>query len=151
MELKGKVVQMLNWQEYTSKKTGQKDYKYSFVVETEGQYPKKVCLQVWGNEKYSAMNIQVGATYNFHIELDSHEWNGKWYNDVTAWRADAISAVAQGQSVQPVAQNQAPQQPATQPQPQQQAQAPQNNPQQVRQDPHPFDQIPPASASDVPF
>lgn len=141
MELKGKVVQMLNWQEYTSKKTGQKDYKYSFVVETvDSQYPKKVCLQVWGNEKYSSMNIQVGATYNFHIELDSHEWNGKWYNDVTAWRADAISAVAQGQSVQPIAQNQAPQQPAQQPQSQQQAQAP-----------HPFDQIPPASASDVPF
>ena len=110
MEIQGKVIKVLDGVEYTSKKSGEKDFKYSFVIETNSQYPQKVAFSVFGKERFSQMAIALNGTYSISFDISSREWNDRWYTEATAFRAVRIDAQSQGQAqVKP------------QPQPQQQA------------------------------
>jgi len=57
-------------------------------METPGQYPKKVCLTVWG-DKIDQFNIQEGSDITASIEVESREYNGRWYTDVKVWRVNS--------------------------------------------------------------
>jgi hypothetical protein len=85
MDLKGKVIQLLPLQSGMGKKGPWK--KQEFIVETQSQYPKKVCLSVWG-DKVDQFNLSVGQLINASIELESREYNGRWYTEARAWKID---------------------------------------------------------------
>ncbi len=72
-------------------KTGNTWKKQEFVLETEGQYPKKVCISIWG-DKHDANLLQVGNTVNVSFDIESREYNGKWYTDVKAWKLSGATA-----------------------------------------------------------
>lgn len=77
--------------------------KQEFVLETGGKYPKQVCLVMWG-DNIDQFAIQEGETINAHIDLQSREYNGRWYTDVKAWRVERPEAGGgAGQSPPPVA------------------------------------------------
>ena len=83
MEIAGKVIECLPL------KSGQSANgewrKQEYVLETDGQYPKKVCFMVWG-EKVEQFAIQKGERVEVSIDLESREYNGRWYTDVKAWK-----------------------------------------------------------------
>lgn len=85
MELKGKVAHLL------SKQSGQgkngKWQKQEFILETYAQYPKKVCVALWG-DKAEQFSVQEGETITAYIDVESREYNGWWYTDVKAWKID---------------------------------------------------------------
>jgi hypothetical protein len=83
MEVKGKVVKMLPLQSGQGKNGEWK--KQEFIVETEGTYPKKVCVAAWG-EKIDQFDVSEGDSVNVSIEIESREFNGRWYTDVKAWK-----------------------------------------------------------------
>lgn len=83
MELKGKVVQMLQPQTGQGKKGVWK--KQEFILETQSQYPKKVCLSVWG-EKIDQFNLAAGDMVTVAVDLESREYNGRWYTEARAWK-----------------------------------------------------------------
>lgn len=85
MELKGKVVQMLQMQTGMGKKGQWK--KQEFIVETISQYPKKVCLSAWG-EKIDQYNLSVGDMVTVSVDLESREYNGRWYTEARAWKLE---------------------------------------------------------------
>jgi hypothetical protein len=85
MELKGKVIQLLPLQSGMGKKGPWK--KQEFIVETQSQYPKKVCLSVWG-DKVDQFGISVGQFVNVSVELESREYNGRWYTEARAWKVE---------------------------------------------------------------
>ena len=85
MELKGKVIQLLPLQSGMGKKVPWK--KQEFIVETQSQYPKKVCLSVWG-DKVDQFNLSVGQFVNVSVELESREYNGRWYTEARAWKLE---------------------------------------------------------------
>ena len=60
--------------------------KQDFIMETQDQYPKKVCISVWNNkmEIEPLLNTQIKASIN----LESREYNGRWYTDVKAWKIE---------------------------------------------------------------
>ena len=98
MELKGKVIQLLPLQSGMGKKGQWK--KQEFIVETQTQYPKKVCLSVWG-DKVDQYNISVGDLVNVAVDLESREYNGKWYTEARAWKVDKSSAGAPSPDQEP--------------------------------------------------
>ena len=59
--------------------------KQEYVLQTDGQYPKKICFMAWG-EKIEQFAIQQGETVQVSIDLESREYNGRWYTDVKAWK-----------------------------------------------------------------
>ena len=85
MELSGKIVQILGKQTGEGKNGTWE--KQEYIIETQGQYPKKVCFNVWG-AKIAQFNIQNGEFVNLGIELESREYNNRWYTDVRAWKVE---------------------------------------------------------------
>lgn len=95
MEIKGKVVQLLPLQTGAGKNGTWK--KQDFVIETDGQYPKKVCISAWG-DKVGAESLQVGKDVNVSFDVESREYNGKWYTDLKAWKLDTSGEGSGGES-----------------------------------------------------
>jgi hypothetical protein len=83
LEIKGKIIELL------PEKSGQSangDWrKQEYVLETESQYPKKICFMAWG-EKIDQFSIKTGEIIEVSVDLESREYNGRWYTDVKAWK-----------------------------------------------------------------
>lgn len=60
--------------------------KQEFVIETEDQYPKKVCISLWGDKVKSLEGISEGDRVSVSVNIESREFNERWYTDVRAWR-----------------------------------------------------------------
>lgn len=99
MELNLRVLKVLDPIGGT-KKDGSAWVKHSFVgvLLPEGQYEKKVVLSVLGEDRWKQMGIVSGGTYQVSFDIDAHEWNGKWFNDLSAWRAVRTDGNAQAEA-----------------------------------------------------
>ncbi|HEY3405153.1 MAG TPA: DUF3127 domain-containing protein [Ohtaekwangia sp.] len=98
MDVKGKVVQLLQLQTGMGKKGQWK--KQEFIVETESQYPKKVCLSIWG-DKIDQFNLSVGDKVSVSVDLESREYNGRWYTEARAWKLEKVGGGNTGSSTPP--------------------------------------------------
>ncbi len=78
MNISGKVVQVLPIQSGTSK-AGNPWQKQEFVLEQGGQYPRKVCISLFGDNV--AKTPQVGQDVMVSVDIDSREFNGRWYTE----------------------------------------------------------------------
>lgn len=107
MELKGKVIQLLPPQSGMGKKGPWK--KQEFILETQSQYPKKVCLSAWG-DKIDQFNLNVGEEVTVTVDLESREYNGRWYTEARAWKLEKTD---QQSAPPPPAEEPYPQQPAS--------------------------------------
>ena len=95
MELTGKIVEILDVVSGEGKNGTWK--KQDYVVETvNSKYPKKVAFTVWG-DKIDQFNIQKDADVIASIEIESREYNGKWYTNVQAWDVKIDDTSATGQ------------------------------------------------------
>ena len=92
MEISGKVIQLLPMQSGAGR-NGSEWRKQEFVLETTEQYPKKVCISMWG-DKIDQFNIQPGEDLTVSITVESREYNGKWYTNVQAWKVDRMAVSA---------------------------------------------------------
>ncbi|MFT4025038.1 MAG: DUF3127 domain-containing protein, partial [Flavihumibacter sp.] len=84
MDLNGKLIQLLGVQTGQGK-TGNAWKKQEFILETGDTYPKKVCIAVWG-DKIDMSQFQVGQQLTVSFDVESREFNGRWYTDVKAWK-----------------------------------------------------------------
>lgn len=83
MELTATLVQVLPLQKGTGKNGEWK--KQDIIVESGGQYPKKVCVSIWG-DKINEKILQPGTVLSISFDVESREYNGRWYTDVKAWK-----------------------------------------------------------------
>lgn len=83
MEITGKIVQTLPKQTGNAK-NGTTWEKQEYIIEVPGQYPKKVCFNLWG-DKIAKFGIQDGQDLTISVDIESREYNGRWYTDVRAW------------------------------------------------------------------
>jgi len=88
MQLSGTLNQLLPMQSGTSKNGEWK--KQDIIIETEGQYPKKVCISIWG-EKINNDQLQIGNLLKIEFDIESREYNNKWYTDLKAWKIETVS------------------------------------------------------------
>lgn len=89
MEIQGKIIHILPEQSGTGK-NGQWR-KQEYVIESEGQYPKKVCFNLWG-EKIDQHPVKIGDLVTVFFDLESREFNGRWYTDVKGWKIEGQSS-----------------------------------------------------------
>ncbi len=87
MDIQGKLVMLLPLQSGTSAKGEWK--KQDAILETAEQYPKKVCISFWGDKADELKIVKEGSLIKVHINIESREFNGKWYTDVRAWKIEA--------------------------------------------------------------
>ena len=92
MEIKGKIVSILEMQ--TGEGTNGTWKKQEYIIETlDSKYPKRVCVSVWG-DKIDEFVIKAEETITASIEIESREYNGKWYTNIQAWRVVKEDAIA---------------------------------------------------------
>lgn len=84
MEVTGKLVTVLAPQTGQGKNGSWK--KQDFVIETNDQYPKKICFSAWADKVDELARIKPGETIKVFFDIQSREYNGKWYTDLRAWR-----------------------------------------------------------------
>lgn len=100
MEIKGKVVANLGVWKGTSK-AGKEWAKATVVIEYGDQYPKKVALDNMKNAEDFA-KLAVGTEGTFHIEVESREFNGRWYTSVNCWKWETTQQAPAQPVQQPV-------------------------------------------------
>ena len=81
MELTAKLIQLLTFQTGTGKNGVWK--KQDIIVETNDQYSKKICISLWG-DKINSNQLQIGSQLKIEFDIESREYNGKWYTDIKA-------------------------------------------------------------------
>ena len=100
MEITGKIIAALEPREGVSKRTGNNWKSQEFVIETtDGQFPRHCVFRVFGEDRLRQFNIQVGQELTVSFDIDAHEYQGRWFNDISAWRVQA----AQTQAAAPMA------------------------------------------------
>jgi hypothetical protein len=104
MEITIKVTKILEPQSGVSSRSGETCVKNSFVGETQGEYPKTLCFTVMGKDRWEKMGIKVGGNFNVSFDPESREWNGKYFTDLSAWKAVNLDAGQSAQTQQPATQ-----------------------------------------------
>lgn len=83
MEIQGKIIAVLPEKSGVSARGEWKAQDY--VVETHDAYPKKMVFGVFGADRISRFNIQVGQEVTVAFDIDAHEYQGRWYNSIRAF------------------------------------------------------------------
>lgn len=86
MEIQGRIVGALPETSGTSK-AGKPWRKCTYILQTEGQYPKKLAFDVL-NDRIAQLGLKMNEYVKVSFDVSSHEYNGKWFTGCTAWAAE---------------------------------------------------------------
>ena len=86
LKIQGRIIAVLPEVSGISK-AGNQWKKQEYVLETFDQYPKKICFNAFGN-KVDEFAIQEGETLTVSVDIESREFNCRWYTDIRAWRVE---------------------------------------------------------------
>lgn len=98
MTIEGKIIQVLPLQGGVSKTSGKEWSLQAYVLETIEQYPKKVHFEVFGDDRIKSNPCDVDDIVSVDFDIESREFNGRWYTSIRAWRIvkqDATQAAPQ--------------------------------------------------------
>lgn len=65
--------------------------KQTFVIETSGDYPKKIAFDVWNDKINDLAKFKQGDKLKVYFEIDSREYEGKWYTGAKAWKIEGLN------------------------------------------------------------
>ena len=85
MEITGKIIQIMPAQEGISK-SGNPWKVQPFVLETLDQYPRKVYIEILGEDRIKNCPLDIDHVVTVGYDLESREFNGRWYTSVKAWK-----------------------------------------------------------------
>lgn len=86
MDITGTIIAVLPAQRGTSQRTGNTWMRQEYVIEVPGQYPKKMCFTLFGEDRIKQFDIHQGEqNITVQFDIDAHEYNGKWFNEIRAY------------------------------------------------------------------
>ena len=96
MDLTGRIIAVMAAQSGVSARTGNPWMSQEYVIEVPGQYPRRCMFRLFGEDRIKQFNIQQGEDLTVQFDIDAHEYNGRWFNEIRAYN------VIRGQVQQPV-------------------------------------------------
>lgn len=107
MEQTGILLKKLGEHSGVSQRTGNAWKNAEFLMEVPGQYPQHINFTVADGQSGRIAHFEnhIGKTVTVSFDIDAHEYNGRWYNEVKAWGCKEYVAghAAQQQVVQQTA------------------------------------------------
>ena len=91
MEITGKIIAVLPERGGISQRTGSEWKVQEYVLETQEQYPRKMCFDVFGADKIAQFAIQIGDQLTVSFDIDAREYQGRWYNSIRAWKVERVA------------------------------------------------------------
>ena len=92
MEIQGNVIAVLPERSGVSARGEWKSQTY--VIETQEQYPKKMAFDVFGADRIANFSIQSGEVINVSFDIDAHEYQGRYFNQIRAWNVTKVTQQA---------------------------------------------------------
>ena len=92
MEIQGKVIAVLPERSGISQRGEWRSQTY--VIETQEQYPKKMAFDVFGADRIANFHIQLGEVVNVSFDIDAHEYQGRYFNQIRAWNVTKVAQQA---------------------------------------------------------
>lgn len=85
MEIQGKVITIKEIEVLKN------DFrKQMIIIETEDKFPKKIAIDFVKDKIELVANIKVGNRINAFINIESKEFNDKFFTNITCWKAELI-------------------------------------------------------------
>lgn len=109
MDLTGKIIAILPANSGVSARTGNSWMSQEYVIEVPGSFPRKMVFRVFGEERIKQFNIQAGEEVTVQFDIDAHEWQGRWFNEIRAFNiirgpiAQSVPAATTFAQAQPAA------------------------------------------------
>ncbi|MBQ7419758.1 MAG: DUF3127 domain-containing protein [Prevotella sp.] len=94
MDLTGKIIAVLPANSGVSSRTGNPWMSQEYVIEVPGQYPRKCVFRIFGEDRIKQFNIQNGEEVTVSFDIDAHEYNGRWFNEIRAYNVARGAAPA---------------------------------------------------------
>lgn len=91
LSVKGKIDQILKPESGVSR-AGKEWSKQEFVIETDEQFPRKVCFTLFGDKASLISGFEPGTEVEVAFNLESREYNGKYFHNINAWKIDKVEA-----------------------------------------------------------
>ena len=108
MDATGTIIAVMQPTGGVSQRSGNTWMKQEYVLEIPAQYPRRICFSIFGEDRIKQFNIQQGEqNVAIQFDIDAHEYNGRWFNEIRAY--NVLRAMA-AQPVQSAAAAQQPQQ-----------------------------------------
>ena len=85
MELTGRIIAVLPANSGVSNRTGNPWMSQEYVIEVPGQYPRKCVFRLFGEDRIKQFNIQSGEDLTIQFDIDAHEYQGRWFNEIRAY------------------------------------------------------------------
>ncbi|MDR1115046.1 MAG: DUF3127 domain-containing protein [Tannerella sp.] len=95
MEVRGKIIAVQPVQTGEGKNGTWKKQDYVIEYEQSSQYPRKMMFNLWG-DKIDQYGILEGQSLRVSFDIDCREYNGRWYNDIRAWKVDPDESTPAG-------------------------------------------------------
>lgn len=70
------------------------------IFEMPQEFNRKICVTFF-NKPTDAANLVEGQAYIVSVNVESREFNGRWYTDVRAWRVQPKQAEAAAEAAMP--------------------------------------------------
>ncbi len=84
MEFEGTVYKILPLTKGTSARGDWQRQDVVFEM-NEGSFTRKICVTFF-NRPDDVAKLREGAAYTVSVNIESREYNGRWYTDIRAWR-----------------------------------------------------------------
>ena len=97
MELQGKVIAVLPERSGISARGEWKCQTY--VIETQEHYPKKMAFDVFGADRIANFGIRIGMVVDVSFDIDAHEYQGRYFNQIRAWDVKNVAQQNPAQGV----------------------------------------------------
>lgn len=91
MQIEGKLIKHLETQTGEGKNGSWQ--KSAFVIETpDAKYPKIISFQTWGDMVSESQAVAPGADVKVSFDIESREYNGKYYTDAKCFKIEINNA-----------------------------------------------------------
>ena len=90
LKIKGEITAILEIQAGTSK-AGKEWTKQDFIILSEEKFPKMICFTLFGDKTSLLNGLELNSIIDVHFNLESREFNGKYYHNLNAWKIDVVN------------------------------------------------------------
>ena len=66
--------------------------KQEVVFELPGEFNRKICVGFWGDKANDAGALAEGEKVSVSINVESREYNGRWFTEARAWKMSRAAA-----------------------------------------------------------
>ena len=93
MEVEGRIIQIIRKNEGTSRSSGKPWKSIEYLLETRDQYPRKIAFDFFG-DRADQYPLNVGDEIRLSFDIESREYQGRWYTNIRGWKSEPISPAA---------------------------------------------------------